>query len=261
MIGLSLMASLPPRLVELIRRDLGASRVDLLDGEASDAPLVHEEALRVVLPKGFVLVVELTDPDADRQALQRRLEVLVESFQESLAEALAAPSRPLAAELLQTELRALASSAGAIDAVVIDAASKVTWGAASANDSLPHVETAVAPVIPLDPIVRRVTPSSFPPPRTITERVVEVVRALPAMAALARGGSLAHHDREAPIPYVARSFATIYVIVMVFDAPFDEIRAERALQARIDGIERLVLALPPIEPTPIAGAKAIRKRR
>jgi hypothetical protein len=144
---------------------------------------------------------------------------------------------------------------------VIDAASKVTWAGANASDASPHVEQSVAPVIPLDPAIRRHTPAPFPPLRSATERVVEVVRALPAMAALPKGGSLAHHDREAGVPYVARSFATIYVLVLVFDAPFDELRAERALQARLDTLARLVLALPPLEPEPVAGVKAMRKRR
>jgi hypothetical protein len=112
-----------------------------------------------------------------------------------------------------------------------------------------------------DAAVRKSSPSTLPPPRSLTNRAVDAVRALPATTALPRGGLLAHHDRNADVPYVARSFATIYVVVLVFDAPFDEIRAERALQARLDSIERLVLALPPLDPSPIAGARALRRKR
>ena len=52
-----------------------------------------------------------------------------------------------------------------------------------------------------------------------------------------------------------------YVLVLVFEEPFDEIRAERAIQGRLGPIERLVLALPPLDPTPNVGVRAVRRRR
>lgn len=260
------MVLLPPRLTELIRRDLGAHRVDLVPPESAPeggdpvvAPLVA--SLSAALPRGYSLIVELADPDADRDAMQRRLDTIVSSFWDSLAEALPSAPRPQVSDALQAELRALVGAAGAANAVVIDAMSTVTWAEANADEASPHAEEKLAEVIPFDRAAREDAPASAPAPPTPAQRAVESVRALPAMATLAKGATLAHHERDADVPYVARSLATIYVLVLVFDAPFDELRAERELQARLEAIERLVIALPPLDPTPLAGAKAIRARR
>ena len=253
------MSTLPPRLEALIQRELGATRVELVAPEmATDLP-ANDAALWVALPRGFTLLVEVPDTGADRMSLQEKLEVLVESFSESLFESLGGAERLRAADALQAELRALTAAAGAIDAAVIDATSNVTWCAADAEDATPHVTTELAQVIEFDPEKRRSSPAPARTPKAPILRAMEAVRADGAIAALTKGGTLAHHDRNGPVPYVARSFGSIYVLILVFDAPFDELRAERALHARMGTIERLVLALPPLEPTPI-GAKAARIR-
>jgi hypothetical protein len=50
---------------------------------------------------------------------------------------------------------------------------------------------------------------------------------------------------------------------MVFDGEFDELRAERAAQESLPRIERLVLALPPLDPDPqpVGGVAALRRPR
>jgi hypothetical protein len=48
----------------------------------------------------------------------------------------------------------------------------------------------------------------------------------------------------------ARSFATIYALVLVYGQPFSELHAEGAAVHALPLIERLVLALPPIDPSP-----------
>jgi hypothetical protein len=60
---------------------------------------------------------------------------------------------------------------------------------------------------------------------------------------------------------VAHSFAGIYLLVLIFDAPFDELRAERAVLDALGRIERLVLALPPHDPDPTEGAGVVAMRR
>jgi len=93
-------------------------------------------------------------------------------------------------------------------------------------------------------------------------RAIFEVRALPEMATLPRGGHVHTTVSGAELGYVARSFAGIYVLVLVFDAPFDELRAKRAIVHALPTIERLVLALPPLDPgPPVAGVVAIRGRR
>jgi len=56
--------------------------------------------------------------------------------------------------------------------------------------------------------------------------------------------------------YFVRAFAGIYLLVLAFDAPFSELRAQRAVGQALARIEGLVLRLPPVDPRP--GAKVIR---
>jgi hypothetical protein len=88
------------------------------------------------------------------------------------------------------------------------------------------------------------------------------VRALPQVVGLHKGEHLHEAVRAPELSYVVRSFATIYMLVLVFERPFDELRAERSVAHALPTIERLVLALPPTEPTPpMAGVGVMRVRR
>ena len=59
------------------------------------------------------------------------------------------------------------------------------------------------------------------------------------------------------------SFSGIYLLAVIFEGQFDELRAERAMQESLPRIERLVLALPPLDPgpEPMGGVVAFRRRR
>jgi len=70
-----------------------------------------------------------------------------------------------------------------------------------------------------------------------------------------------HIERAGDVPFVAHSFAGIYWLILVFDAPFDELRAERAMLESLPRVERLVMALPPMDPSPQAGARAMARKR
>ncbi|HVY45555.1 MAG TPA: hypothetical protein VHB21_06725 [Minicystis sp.] len=96
-----------------------------------------------------------------------------------------------------------------------------------------------------------------------TRAAVPAVRALPELAALPKGGHLHHAYAEARFGFAAHSFAGIYVLVLVFDGPFDELGARRATQHALPTIERLVLSLPPRDPTTSGhrGAVALRRSR
>lgn len=260
------MLHLPPRLEALLRRDLGATHVEIIADDRLHEPRPLEEGAAPVItaavPRGRTLVVVLEEGASDRDARQRRLDVLVASFRDLLEEVAGDDAnRASPAERLHDELRELSSAAGAADALVIDAQTEVMWGAADADDAQPHVvRGGGAEVIPFDRAARASAPP--PPPMSPSDRAVERVRSLPAMSMLARGlTTLAWHDRDGDPPLIARSFAQIYVLVLVFAEPFDELRAERAVQGRLGLVERLVLALPPLDPTPAAGARAVRRRR
>ncbi len=251
------------RLIALVRRELGAEDVRVVEVDED----VAEGALTAALPNGKRVLVIL-EGDVDREAKTRRLEMLVESFGETFRSSNA--SRPPPAHSLHAELQGLAQRAGATDAVVIDAQSPVVWGAAEDEEATPHL-LARDKVISRDahrPSGERLSAQSQPQPQSqpqrdppASTRAVDAVRALDGIPTLHRGGHLHEKHVEEGFGFLARSFAGIYVIVLVFEGAFDELRAERALGLSLPTIERLVTALPPLDPTPVAGAAAIRRRR
>jgi hypothetical protein len=96
-----------------------------------------------------------------------------------------------------------------------------------------------------------------------TRRAVAAVRRLPALDGLHKGRHLRHLERETNF-FLALSFSGIYILCLVFDGEFDELRAERAATDALPRIERLVLALPPLDPDPpqpMGGVVALRSRR
>lgn len=282
---------LTSRFSELVRRELGATHVVVA---AVDEP-EGRDALVATLSDGRRVEARFESPVADSDSLTRRLEILVRAFESVLLEDDPAPKKraPVGVSL-HDELRALAMRSSAVDALVIDAHSPVVWASA-----LKGTTTEIEPETPPLPEEARamlrlvrdshrgaltalgkndpqtfsvVTPdldSPWEPGPAANEtraelgtRAIDEVRRLPQTATLHRGGHLAHTLRGETFGYVARGFAGIYVLVVVFDGPLDEIRVERALRDALPRIERLVLALPPLDPDPVpAGAVAIRRRR
>src|SRR6185436_19776305 len=111
---------------------------------------------------------------------------------------IALPMKPFGRELdrlLYDELRALADRTGARDAFVVDAHSPVVWGAAT-----------LAP--------DGGAPSSLPDGSL---RTLDDVRSLSTLDQLARGRHLRHVVIDEGGGYLAHSFASIYLVVLVFD--------------------------------------------
>ena len=269
--------------------ELCAREMDARDVRAEPRGTVRPSTNVLVVPLGerSEVVVTFDEAPADIDARQRRLEMLATAFSAAIEGA--GPERPkrVKRRSLRRELEAVAIRADAIDAVVIDAHSPIVWGAVAGP-----VASPVTNVIPLNEESRarieRIQEShrdliaviddadeddasdertsATPAPGTpspLTTRAVADVRALPATAQLHRGGHLAYNKREEHYGVVARSFAAIYVLILVFDKAFDMLRAERALREGLPLIERLVLALPPFdpEPAPRAGVIALRRPR
>jgi hypothetical protein len=261
----SLVPSDVDRLLALVCRELGAREAVVLDRDALGGGDDARE-LRVPLSEGRVLVVRFDSPPVEGAAKQRRLEMLASTFDPlSLASAEVPPrSRPPLARALQEELRALRTRAAAINALVIDANSPVIWGAAEPDgigDEWPIAGESAAggfesqpPKVANDVVALGV---SVVPSRG----AIETLRKLPLMAALRRGKHLRHVERDGRGPFLAHSFAGIYCLVLVYSAPFDELRAERAIAESLGRVEQLVLALPPLDPSPRAGAGVIAIRR
>lgn len=282
------------RFVALAKRELGADDVRLL-APTESAP----EASNVLVTRmddGRHVVASFGDPPKDREALERRLTILTTTFAESLA---APPSektraRPRVASSLHEELRALAVRARACDCVVIDVDSPVVWGSASVpakprarSDLLlrdvsdrelsshvddesgplqdvtsivpPPAESSPHPVIPDEQDEDGVFTGSEP---ELTRRAIAAMRSLPGIESLHKGRHLRHVERNHDY-YLALSFSGIYLLCIVFDAPFDELRAEKSAHESLPRIERLVQALPPLdpEPHPMGGVISIRRQR
>ena len=143
--------------------------------------------------------------------------------------------------------------------------------AAPAPPPVPRLADLPGPVaVPPEPSQTQVSEpkgiGSLPPPdlRDLVpsaQRALREVRSLPGIDSLRKGRPIRETVRLEDFGYVAQSFATIYIIVLVFESPFDELRAERALVDALPRIERLVLALPPLDPTPEPRANAVALRR
>ena len=266
------------RFTALVRRETRASDVRVLPGgaESSSAPNV----LSLPLADGRMLLVVFADTPPDKDALARRVEMLVRTFAQALGGTSGRTPRPPAARSLRDELSGLATRARASDALVIDAHSPVVWGAAVLVREERSDDSSVALVDvdreDLGAVLGAAQDEAPAPggdasgdPRE-TQRLAALsalaagrVRAHPAIPSLHKGGRLHSVVREASLGYVAHSFASIYVLVLVYAEPFDELRAERCVAEALPRIERLVLALPPRDPppAPVAGVIAFRRRR
>ena len=293
------------RFVTLAKRELQADDVRMLAlGEATPEA---DNVLVTRLADGRHVVASFNEAPKDREALERRLSMLANTF----ADALASPpsektrARPPVATSLHEELKALAARARALDVVVIDTESPVVWGCASVparprarNELLlrevsdrelaSRVDDDSGPLQDITPEPPRAGESSteatarhgsapvpaesaavvseeedWPEESEATRRAIAALRRLPALDGLHKGGHLRHVEREGSF-YLATSFSGIYILCLVFEGEFDELRAERAAADALPRIERLVLALPPLDPDPpqpMGGVVALRGRR
>ncbi|MBK6695560.1 MAG: hypothetical protein IPG50_25610 [Myxococcales bacterium] len=291
------MSTEPPpspdaRLCALIRRELGAGDVRVV--AAADAPAESQNTMQAKLGDGRVVVATFFDTPEERDVLVRRLDMLASTFSLGLSEPPHKERGPVA-KALHEELRALATRAQACDALVLDGQSPVVWSSATgtaeeldealrlielcrldfirdarpeadaANSDAPQAAEGSSPELPA-PLESSLVLRDVDGTPEASLRAMQDVRNLPEMAGLRRGKALHHIHRGRDFGYVAKSFAGIYLLVLVFDEAFDELRAERALSDAMPRIERLVLALPPRDPSPLGpegqgNVVAFRRRR
>lgn len=246
------------RLFALVRRELGAEDVHVHEPDGEPPP-ESERALQCRLPDGRSLVVRFEAPPPERETKQRRLEMLASTFDVFVDEPMTRPrSRPPVARSLQDELKALCGRASSVNALVIDANSPVVWGAARSRGLGSEWPVAGDPG---EADRDDKADDGAPPVDAPSRAAIEAARGLPALAALRKGRHMRHIEHDGPGPFLAHSFAGIYLLLVVFDAAFDELRAERAVAESLARVEQLVLALPPLDPSPGAGEGAIAMSR
>jgi hypothetical protein len=267
------------RFAALVRRELGASDVRLLDPAETppDAPNVAHHKLG---DARTVLVTFESEP-SDIDALRRRLAMLVEGFAEALADPACdrfRAARTPVSSSLHEELRALSARAQSLDVVVIDADSPIVWGSSRrgvlpSRRGVPLADVSHPRLVDSDdpsaPELSEVMGPGLTPPAPGTEEERTIDDALAAVRKLAEEGQVhrgrplrhAHLDQARGLGYLALSFSGIYLLVLVYQGTFDELRAERAAQEALPRIERLVLALPPLDPEPQPAGQVVSLRR
>jgi len=217
----------------LLQRELGADDAYLqLGGKATDGAGRFFHALGA----DTSVVVAFDEPPADAATVHDRLSVLSASFRRTLDSAVAGAARPqhvmdFARQRLDEELSGLSERASAVRAFVFDFDSPVIWGASSAKD---------ADVAAATSLLERAT-------NGLRQRSDELKQAQNHTVRLTLDD-----DVEA----LARPFAGLYVLALLFRDPLSEPIALGAIVHAVGFVEKLVLALPPIDPEP--GAKVIR---
>lgn len=282
------------KFLDLLCKELGAqdARAEL-GGRNPDDPRL----LWAMLPAGFRLVAAFADPPADRAAKQAQLEELVSGFSHTLSEIPLPlpPSPPVesAFKRLDVALEGLRSRSGGACVVIVDSHSPVLWGTSDAQRPADDVEelsrvgdalrAALEAGVELDAIcaleakdvparlrdlgVEREAAAALGRALLLPCDESELRRRLLVCLAIARArdeaeehpaSRWAHHEPQ--FGYFVRSFANIYLLVVVFEGAFSELYVESAVVHALPGIEHLVLSLPPLDPEP-KGGRVIRLHR
>jgi hypothetical protein len=217
----------------ILQRELGADDAYLqLGGKATDG----EGRFFHALADGTSVVVAFTQPPPDGAKVHERLKALSATFQKTLDSAVAGAARPrqvtdFARRRLDEELTGLSERAGALRAFVFDFDSPIVWGASALAGQDAAAATSV---------LERTT-------QTLRERSDELKHAQNHTVRL---------TPEDGVEALVRPFAGIYALALVFRGTLSEPIALGAVLHAIGLVEKLVLALPPIDPEP--GAKVIR---
>jgi hypothetical protein len=284
------------KLLDVVKRELEAveARIELGTREPDDPAL-----LSCSLKNGWRLVAVFETAPSARGELLERLEVLAKSFSGLTAhsEDWSSMSHELVGRRLDDELAEIAERAGAVRALVIDRQSPMIWGTSGARRADEDVDTGIKTAEALNAVekagvdVERLLRGSVDEVRELLEKrgapgtflsresdrirsesrsgnawrhhVLVSCAIRGARKSLAKDSQSAHLREmvhEAHRFYLARAFASIYCLILVFDGEFSELHAEAAVVHGISAIERLVLALPPVDPPP-RGGKVISLRQ
>jgi hypothetical protein len=282
------------RFLDLVRRELACQDAHFEFG--GDAPREPDRVWAEV-PGGWRVVARYDWlPEPERESRTGKLQGLIEAFS-GVSSVLQVRSprftSPSAARELDDALALLAEKTDALRAVVIDEDSPVLWGSSESPAGLEDVEAAMwigeladsaaaagldshamAELVLLSPDQLRERVAELEP-RKLRERLI---RKLPhvrelgphrdaegwhahfttcrVIAAVRRAPE--HHESFADdLGWLARDFGGIYHVILVYGGPFSEIGATRVMQRAVPAIEHLVLALPPIDPTP-KGARVLQ---
>ncbi len=284
------------KFLELCRVRLGADdvRAEIGGREPTGAGLLHAP-----LKPNVRVVAVFDAPLLDGTRLQERLDGLVAAYAGWLASEAPERALPVdihggqPAAALEAALHALMTRTQAIRAMVVDEQSPIVWGT-SHPDALP---TDIATASSLAHTAAALARVGLDLAVLLTESAADTETALagsllsPAEKRGIHGvvsGLLEHgvlktradwtHDilaaraivatrrqrdvslvREPPLGVVAKGFANIYRLLLVFEGRFSPLQAEAAIIQAVPAIEGLVTRLPPVDPAP-GGGKVVALR-
>ncbi len=221
------------RLLAVARRELDADDARL---EIGGAPPDDERLLWCPVGAHRRLVVVFAAPPADRAAKQDKLEHLAETFHDIADSVIPPAPEPTgtARAALDAELEGVCARSQARAVLIVDRSSPVVWG--RSHPALPEQIEALLERRDDDDAVLRVAARAVAEARALTEGQPPG----PFRKSLQGDG----------FALLVRSIAGAYLLVLAFDGPFSEIRADGVAKRALGRLERLVAALPPIEPPP-----------
>lgn len=280
------------RFLDLVRRELGSD-----DARFEYGGRDPEAGRRIWarMPGDWRVVAIYEAPPSERTSRQAKLQSLVESFAglgEKLEDKVPRVRSAIAAEEVDYALGVLAEKTKALRALVLDEDSPVLWGSSETPRGPEDVETAqwtgelvesasqagldLVELVGLDEATLRKQLATLEP-RKLQDRLLRrlpMIRELGphrdaeawhqhflvcrAIAAIRRAPER-HYEVENGLGWLTREFAGIYHVVLVYAGEFSELAATGVLLRALPAIENLVLALPPIEPTP-KGARVLQFR-
>lgn len=279
-------------LLELIRRELEAEDVHAqLGGKAPDS----ERVISQHISENWRVVASFEEPvEARQEKLAKLSQVLATLLKDQPLpfRALLYPSGEAFSKKLDEALAILTGRAQATRAVVFDADSPVIWGLSDRLAVSEDVEQAIQLAQALQSLEERgvsATQVLEAAPDRLADLLLECganaetqdvfrgelsrwrangsawenwpkyLLTCNVIGLLRKEESLTHrHASSLPAQgHLARSFANIYTLALIFEGGFSELVAEAALVKALPHIERLVLALPPFEPPP-RGGRVIR---
>jgi len=281
------------KLLEVIERDLGASEARLEFGtrKPEDA-----RTLCIEISDGWRLAVVFNEAPKTRETLLERLKVYASSFGDAPeAPSIRALSAENPTLRVDETLAALAGQSHARAAFVVDEQSPIIWGASLPREQLDELEdyfetgrafailaarghdlwdTLSLEESDLNTLLRTFSAREQADLRAVVERLrrrhseperypwrtdLLIARALTETSRHIKtdNNNVRYVERQPNYGCLARAFASIYRVVLVFDHSFSELHAEGALVRALPRLERMVLSLPPIEPPP-RGAKVVK---
>ncbi|MDX2055992.1 MAG: hypothetical protein SFV15_26555 [Polyangiaceae bacterium] len=282
------------KLLEVIERDVGAREAKL---EFGGLPTEDARSVSLEVSDGWRMTVSFAEPPKDREAVLERLRAYATSFGDGPeAPSMRSPTQHENPTLRVDEtLAALAGQSHARAAFVVDEQSPIIWGASLPREQLDELEdyfetgrafatlaarghdlwdTLSLDEPKLDALLRTFSAREQADLRAVVERLrrrhseperypwrtdLLIARALTETSRHIKtdNNNVRYVERQPNYGCLARAFASIYRVVLVFDHSFSELHAEGALVRALPRLERMVLSLPPIEPPP-RGAKVVK---